>query len=192
MYLLSVAAHYLPTKGEWSRGQGGKTWPFLFVSTNASWFYCLLDYFFFFVNLTKSWLTWKSESQLRNYLQETGLWARLWGIFLIDTWCGRPQLTVCCATPGQAVLGCIKKNQLSKPWKSQLTTLHGSALRPASKVSASSPCPGFSEWEFMVWKCKPSKSLSPPVCFGQCHSNRDAKRNIMQLWAWLLKYNLLF
>ena len=49
------------------------------------------------------------EPQLRNGLHQTGLWVCLWGIFLINNWCGRAQSTLEVVMTGQMVLSSIKK-----------------------------------------------------------------------------------
>ena len=56
----------------------------------------------FFSTWNQLELAWKGQPQLRNWLHRTDFWVYMWGIFLINNWCGN-------ASPGQVVLGNIRK-----------------------------------------------------------------------------------
>lgn len=58
----------------------------------------------------------KSRSQLRKASIILGYRQIYGGIVLINDWCGRAQLTVGGAAPGQVVLSCIRK-QASRSWR---------------------------------------------------------------------------
>lgn len=63
---------------------------------------------FFFVNLTQPRVSWEDDSHLSNDLYPIGLWACLWGTFLIDELCGMVQPPVGSAIPGQVILQCLR------------------------------------------------------------------------------------
>lgn len=51
----------------------------------------------------------RGKSQLRKCPQQTGIGARLWGIFFIDDCCGRAPPLVDADAPGHLVLGYVRK-----------------------------------------------------------------------------------
>lgn len=49
------------------------------------------------------------EPLLRKHPYQTGQWTSMWGILLTGNWCGRVKPIVGGDSPGQVVLGCIRK-----------------------------------------------------------------------------------
>lgn len=95
------------------------------------------------------------EPRLKSCLHQSCLWGCLQGIFLINNWYERMQLTVDSAAPEQIVLGCIKKKK---------SKLNKTQSKPGTKTpwfllqdSALHPCLGFPRrWTIA---CKPNKSF---------------------------------
>lgn len=76
---------------------------------------------------------WKKGPQLIKCPHQTGLWANLWFVFLIDGLCVRAQLTMCNTAPGLVVLD-ARKRHAEETSKQHSFMTSGSA--PASKFQS--------------------------------------------------------
>ena len=129
------------------------------------------------------WPTWynldspgKRGLQSRNCLHLIGLWAHLWGIFLIDDWCRRAQLTVDGVPCGLVVLWYKKADQVSH--EEQASQEHSSI--PFASVPALSSC--FDILSDGVWPgmSQPKKQPFPSqAAFG--HSAYHSGRNLTRI-----------
>lgn len=125
----------------------------------------------------------KKESQLRNcLLHQASLWASPWGIFLIDNWCWRAQLTV-------GSTGMYKKAGWASQW---VVAVHGLCLVPALTLLNGQLSLGTVRW---------SKPFLPQGLLfshhGVYHSNRKQTRMLVLAWvssqcAWVWGHKRLF
>lgn len=104
----------------------------------------------------------KGEPRLRNGLHQLALRACLWGICWISGCCGKAQCTVHnTTTPGQVVMGCIRKQ--TEP---TVGSEPGSCLPPWSLLPFLEHLP----WLLLMVanKRKPNKRFPMQAALGQC------------------------
>lgn len=142
---------YQPTPGSCQSDESLKSIPCILI---IMWLiYRLIELSFWNITISlllyKLWVSWLASAvnltqsshlgrgNLKNCLDQIGLWACLWCILLITNWCKQAQPTVGSATLQQVGLGCMRKlAEVMRKSKlvSSVPPRSVSALAPASRL----------------------------------------------------------
>lgn len=109
-------------------------------------------------SLTHLRVIWEDSLNWRDCLEQSSLWACLWGMALIGDWHRRAQPTMDSAIAWAGGLG------MALDWANQRTSEQHYPTVPSLSTCLNS-CPDFPYWWPVT--CEPAKFLSPQVSLGQ-------------------------